>query len=176
MKYEKEFLIQNISKEFFRKPKIDYKTKTKNIIGKYNKTKNKCFYFLIILFFLQFIFNIYFLNKNKKYTRNTPSTPFLSVTSNNYDEPKAKEIIEEIDVNILLPIQDKIEGIIEMKPNERKFLNGIIRKYKPKKVVEIGVAQGGSSVVILNAIKDIPNAKLYSIDNMKVWYKDYPRK
>ena len=32
------------------------------------------------------------------------------------------------------------------------FINGIIRKYKPKKCLEIGVAYGGSSILILNAI------------------------
>ena len=35
------------------------------------------------------------------------------------------------------------------------FINGIIRKFKPKRCLEIGVARGGSSIVILNALKDI---------------------
>ena len=43
-------------------------------------------------------------------------------------------------------------------------MNGLIRKYKPNKVIELGVAGGGTSALILNAIKDNPNAKLYSID------------
>ena len=63
-----------------------------------------------------------------------------------------------------------------MKPDERKFINGIIRKYKPKKLVEIGIAQGGSSALILNAIKDMPNAKLFSIDKSDVWYRDKSKK
>ena len=46
--------------------------------------------------------------------------------------------------------------------NQREFINGIIRKFKPKKIVEIGVYYGGSSAVILNAIKDIEGAHLYS--------------
>ena len=75
-----------------------------------------------------------------------------------------------------MKIQDKLEGIIEMKPDERKFINGIIRKYKPKKLVEIGIAQGGSSALILNAIKDMPNAKLFSIDKSDVWYRDKSKK
>ena len=48
--------------------------------------------------------------------------------------------------------------------NQREFINGIIRKYKPKKLVEIGVLLGGSSIIMLNAIKDIENSKLYSIE------------
>jgi hypothetical protein len=47
---------------------------------------------------------------------------------------------------------------------QREFINGIIRKYRPKKIVELGVLLGGSSIIILNAIKDIKNSHLYSID------------
>ena len=48
--------------------------------------------------------------------------------------------------------------------NQREFLNGVIRKYRPKKILEVGVWLGGSSIIILNAIKDIKDAHLYSID------------
>ena len=50
-------------------------------------------------------------------------------------------------------------------PNEEAFIiNGIIRKHKPKKCLEIGVGKGGTSVLILNAIKDISDSSLISID------------
>ena len=60
----------------------------------------------------------------------------------------------------------------EMKKNARwhlardepYFINGLIRKYKPKNCLEIGVANGGSSILILNAIKDIPGSSLISLD------------
>ena len=45
-----------------------------------------------------------------------------------------------------------------------EFLNGVIRKFRPKKLIEIGVPEGGSSIMILNSIKDIKNSHLYSID------------
>lgn len=48
--------------------------------------------------------------------------------------------------------------------NQREFLNGVVRKLKSKKILEIGVEKGGSATIILNAIKDIDNSKLYSID------------
>ena len=53
-------------------------------------------------------------------------------------------------------ITDKIKKYAgyEQKDNEPYFLNGIIRIFKPKKCLEIGVARGGSSIVILNALKD----------------------
>jgi predicted O-methyltransferase YrrM len=52
----------------------------------------------------------------------------------------------------------------QMSRNEREFLNGIIRKFRPQKILEVGVNLGGSSIIILNAINDIYGAKLYSID------------
>jgi len=48
--------------------------------------------------------------------------------------------------------------------NQREFLNELVRKFKPKKVLEIGPHTGGSSIIILNAIDDIKDSKLYSID------------
>ena len=53
---------------------------------------------------------------------------------------------------------------ILMSGNQMEFLNGIVRKFKPKKIVEIGVFKGGSTIIMLNAIKDIKNAHIYSID------------
>ena len=79
--------------------------------------------------------------------------------------------IEEFDKEILLPIQNKLEGFIEITKDEQKFLNGLIRKIKPKKIVEIGVAYGGTAVIILNAIKDINGSELFSIDINKKCYR-----
>jgi predicted O-methyltransferase YrrM len=44
------------------------------------------------------------------------------------------------------------------------FMNGLIRKLKPKSCLEIGVANGGSSILILNALKDIKDSSLVSLD------------
>ena len=82
----------------------------------------------------------------------------------NKPEKFENEIVDEIN-NIL-------SGISEMTYLERCFLNGIIRQAKPKKILELGVSAGGSSAIILNAIKDFDNAKLYSVDYNKKWYRD----
>ena len=51
------------------------------------------------------------------------------------------------------------------------FINGLIRKFKPKNCLEVGVANGGSSILILNAIKDIPGSSLISLDlNNELYY------
>ncbi|MEI0612794.1 class I SAM-dependent methyltransferase [Brachyspira pilosicoli] len=80
-------------------------------------------------------------------------------------------------------ILDKIDGILQSKYNEqynisemsrsdRCFLNGIIRQVRPKKILEVGIAAGASSSVILNAINDIDDSKLYSIDYNEKYYRD----
>ena len=63
----------------------------------------------------------------------------------------------------------------EMTESERTFLQGIINEYKPRKIVEIGVAAGASSLLILDAIKDT-EANLYSLDYSTEYYRDLNKK
>ena len=112
------------------------------------------------------------------------NVPVIPVEWNEKQRTGYEEIdfsdIEFYDENILAEIdsclQGEFEGTdyrkIEMSYKERAFLNGIIRKAKPKSVVEMGVSAGGSTTVILNAIRDIEGAKLYSFDYSTVWYRD----
>ena len=51
-----------------------------------------------------------------------------------------------------------------MAETERYFLNGMLRYLKPRKILEAGIAQGGGTSIILNAIQDIEDAHLFSID------------
>ena len=60
----------------------------------------------------------------------------------------------------------------ELSSVQAAFINGLIRKYKPKNCLEIGVAKGGSSILILNAIKDFPDSILISIDLNENYYKN----
>ena len=71
-------------------------------------------------------------------------------------------------------ITDKIKKLagFELNINEAYFLNGIIRKIKPKNCIEIGTSRGGSAILILNAIKDINNSILISIDLNTRFYKN----
>ena len=81
------------------------------------------------------------------------------------------EVLNQI--NDILDIKiTKSKLTSEMTYLERYFLNGIVRQTKPKKILELGVSAGGSSAIILNAIKDFDNAKLYSVDYNKKWYRD----
>ena len=73
-------------------------------------------------------------------------------------------------------IENEIKNYIELTPEEQKFMNGLIRNIKPRKIVEIGVSKGGSSALILNAIKDIKGSKLYSIDKSTYCYRENNKK
>jgi predicted O-methyltransferase YrrM len=85
------------------------------------------------------------------------------------------ENIEDFDTKIIEEIRDKIAGINEMSYTEQSFLNGLIRKVNPQRILELGVAAGGSSCIILNAIKDF-NSKLYSLDYIPYYYRDSSKK
>ncbi|MDR1147367.1 MAG: class I SAM-dependent methyltransferase [Spirochaetaceae bacterium] len=79
-----------------------------------------------------------------------------------------------LDIEIIYPSEDenavlnrldkKYEMISFMSNEERAFLNALVLRKKPVKLLEVGVAAGGSAIVMLNAIKDDPNAELHSID------------
>lgn len=83
---------------------------------------------------------------------------------------------EDYERERLDPIYDTIAPYSVMQKNERYFINGMIRYFKPKKILEVGVLNGGGSAIILNAIRDIDGAMLYSADYSEVsWYhRDKP--
>jgi predicted O-methyltransferase YrrM len=59
----------------------------------------------------------------------------------------------------------------ELTIEEVYFINGIIRKIKPKRCLEIGVSEGGSSILILNSIRDLKDSILVSLDIREYNYK-----
>lgn len=79
---------------------------------------------------------------------------------------------ELFEVEHLGRLHPEIHAFSEMMPVERAFLNGLVRLYKPRKIVEMGVSAGASACVILNAIQDLPETKLISIDVAESWYRD----
>ena len=53
----------------------------------------------------------------------------------------------------------------EMTDWELGFLCGLIREYKPNKIVEVGVAAGGTTAIVLNCLSLLKiKAEMYSID------------
>ena len=164
----------NTERKILKIEKNYYKRKKGKIIKNYYKS------FLIMLFIniiLVFIIIIILLQKRivgkanqKEEIINIKKKEKFEKENIIYIERENKLIdfnnIESFDYNILREIQSKIFNHVFLPLNEQKFLNGIVRKVKPKKVVEIGVARGGSSAIILNAIKDIEGSHLYSIEKL----------
>ena len=71
-------------------------------------------------------------------------------------------------------LSDKIKNYAgyEIFNNHPFFLNGIIRKLKTRSCLEIGTARGGTAIVILNALQDINDSFLISLDLNKKWYRN----
>lgn len=113
---------------------------------------------IILLLFISIIFSFIILNKvnqlqingNKKFDKN--------INYLNYESNRISNKIK------------KDAGWMLWNENQFYLINGIIRKYRPKNCLEVGVAGGGSSILILNAIKDIENSFLVSLDLNKQFY------
>ena len=90
----------------------------------------------------------------------------LNKNKNKYYLDKSKLLTfkyENYENNIITEYMKRYSGWL-MTQQERNFINGIIRKNKLKNCLEIGVGEGGSSIFILNAIKDFENSVLVSLD------------
>jgi predicted O-methyltransferase YrrM len=71
---------------------------------------------------------------------------------------------------------DKYIHFSEMAPSEQKFLNDLILRFQPKKALEIGIAAGSSSVILLNALQNTANNNLISVDYATQYYRDSTKK
>ena len=116
------------------------------------KTHLKIFYAKLNILFLLSVFSFYFIIKENSF-----DSIFTSREKIYFDEYGLDKYYE------IKPILLNTK-CSQMFSNHREFLNGIIRKFKPHKILEIGVRYGGSSIIMLNAINDIKYSKLYSIE------------
>lgn len=81
------------------------------------------------------------------------------------------------------PLSSKLLTLIkdrstcEMTDFENCFLFSLLKEKKPKKILEIGVSGGATTLMILDYIKsNSPDTKLYSIDISEQWYRDISKK
>ncbi len=72
----------------------------------------------------------------------------------------------------LMTSMQNYKDFAEMTESEMLFLSGLIKETKAKKIVEIGVASGTSSLLILDTIKNTEGAHLHSIDYSADYYRD----
>lgn len=89
-----------------------------------------------------------------------------------------KEIDLDYQVRLnVLDIVDVVPGEPEMSEFESAFLAGVIKKSKPKKVLEIGVAAGGTTAIILDSLERYSNEYLmFSLDLNDKFYRDKAKK
>ena len=89
-----------------------------------------------------------------------------TIISTNSKNMVSEIYLDKYETYIYNNIKNKILGFPcnQMWDNQREFLNGVVRRFKPKKIVEIGVSDGCGSSIILNAIQDLDDSHLYSID------------
>lgn len=69
-------------------------------------------------------------------------------------------------------LQKTSEKYCEMTTEDHAFLCGLILEKKPMKVVEVGVAGGGTTCVVMKCLESVSsNAKMYSCDINKQCYR-----
>lgn len=70
-------------------------------------------------------------------------------------------------------LHSKTEFRCEMSEHDHSFLCGLIKYRKPKKLVEIGVAEGGTTAVIMNTLSLLDlNCEVWSVDLSDTLYCD----
>ncbi|MDC7292854.1 class I SAM-dependent methyltransferase [Butyrivibrio sp. DSM 10294] len=85
--------------------------------------------------------------------------------------PKHIEL-DKTPIDILDSIE-KVEYEPEMSEYDLSFICGIIKKYRPQKCVEVGIAGGGTSAIILNAMYNYcENSEFHVVDKSKEYYHD----
>lgn len=84
----------------------------------------------------------------------------------------------EIDNTIREMVEMEQTYTYEMTPWESGFLMGLLNKKRPHKILEIGVAEGGTSVLIKKKLELFDNLEyqMYSIDLNEVLYRDREKK
>ncbi|MDL2259342.1 class I SAM-dependent methyltransferase [Deltaproteobacteria bacterium OttesenSCG-928-K17] len=81
-------------------------------------------------------------------------------------DPKFGVDFLELDSERVRALDKKISGLSMMSIEDRLFLNGLLRHFKPKHILELGVANGGTTVQILDSLSDNPEARVCSVDIM----------
>ena len=120
-------------------------------------SKNILKLFMILFFLIFIVYQTKIINELKNITNTIKEN---KIGSTNYDLNFKYHLYERE------MITEKMKQFADWQllNNEPYFINGIIRKFNPKKCLEIGVAKGGSSIIILNALKDVSDSFLVSLD------------
>ena len=172
IKYEKSNSFKDSKFFNYNKIKID-----KNYHVRFKK--NNIVFFIIIILLMIIISQsviIYIIKTNQyNYSKNQKMKPHDIMNDNKINNTIRKYDIlfdyATYDTEIITEKIVRDSGWI-IGLEEARFINGIIRKNKLRNCLEIGVAHGGSSTLILNSIKDFKNPILVSLDLNKELFND----
>lgn len=83
------------------------------------------------------------------------------------------ELDYEVEENARDDIKEFIvQGSAEMNPFQHAFIAGLIKKYKPQKMVEIGIAAGGTTCFLHECAKRYQYCpKIFSVDKFETYYR-----
>ena len=139
---------------------IKNSTTKQNLYSYLKEYLNKIF--IIILFFYIIIIHLLLYSRKTIIHKNENK---INIKNNDNKENKYDINFDYLNYerNIVTEKMIKYAGW-QLSINQVYFINGLIRKIKPKNCLEIGVANGGSSILILNALKDFKNSHLISLD------------
>lgn len=89
---------------------------------------------------------------------------------------KYKEVVLFEDEELRAGLGESMQ-YTEMSDFDRAFLCGMIRQKRPRRILELGVAAGATTAVILNCIHVLDlDCRLISVDYSEAWYRDSSRK
>lgn len=165
-KYNDELIKNNLLKT------INFEKNSNNCSYKISKVLWYVLFLKICVLIYLFINLIYIIRKQKNDVKIIISLikKYLlkeqSIISNHNKNVEKEIYLDKYETDIYNNIKNKILGFpcFQMWGNQREFLNGVVRRFRPKKIVEIGVSYGCASSIILNAIQDLNDSHLYSID------------
>jgi predicted O-methyltransferase YrrM len=115
---------------------------------------------------------------------------FMSEQEQNFPDVVPEKRIVATQIERILPTNEENaclspEGrdpcfLCEMSIEERAFLNALVLRNRPQKLLEVGVSAGGSSCILLDAIRQYATYRLkphlYAIDYLDYYYKDPMKK
>lgn len=74
-------------------------------------------------------------------------------------------------------LRSEADFVCEMSNYDHAFLCGLLKEKKPKKLLEIGIAEGGTTAVIANCMSMLGNrCEIYSVDLSETLYYDCAKK
>ena len=78
----------------------------------------------------------------------------------NNNEPRTK-----MDKKIKDHLENKDKLVVWMAPSESAFLCGALQSYRPKKILEVGIAHGGTTAIVLQLLEELGEPyEMHSVD------------